>query len=332
MDGMNATVVRPGFLTTIQDLGRPGFRRCGVTPGGAVDSHAMRIANLLVGNDESDAGLEITLGGLRLRFSEDLCVAWCGGGFDVRIGEATLPAGHACFVGAGKELRFGHVKSGCRAWLAISGGIDAPPVLGSRSTDLRGGFGGLEGRPLRESDRLPLGQHSHHAQMLVSKLRELHIANWSAPPEWAMPGSVKSEQELRVVRGADWTRFLSAAIESFRTQSFTTSSDSDRMGVRLEGPHLQGSDEADLISEAVAPGTIQVPPGGKPILLLADCQTIGGYPKLAHVITIDLPLAAQLRPGDRAQFREVPLAEAHRMLRQREHDVARFRIGLSLHA
>ena len=332
MDRMSATIIRPGILVTIQDLGRPGYRQSGVAPGGAVDAHGLRVANLLVGNEESAAGLEVTLGGLRLRFSDERCVAWCGGIFEVTAGDLTLPAGHACVIAAGEELRFGRAESGCRAWLAISGGVDAPRVLSSRATDVRGGFGGLEGRALRADDRLPLGEHSVRAQTLIASLRDTRLANWGSPTEWALPSSPHGEPVLRVTRGADWTRFSTTTIADFLARSFTISPDSDRMGVHLDGPVLHRSDNgADLISEAVAPGTIQVPPNGQPILLLADCQTIGGYPKLAHVITVDRPLAAQLRPGDRVRFREASLAEAHELLFQRERSLDRFRIGLSLH-
>jgi antagonist of KipI len=332
MDGMIATIIRPGFQTTIQDLGRPGLRQFGVTPGGAVDSHALRVANLLVGNQESDAGLEIALWGLRIRFSDDLCVAWCGGAFEVTANGDFLPAGRACFLRAGEVLSFGGAVPGCRAWLAISGGIVVPLVLRSRSTDLRGGFGGLDGRPLLEGDILSLGKRSSVAQKLIVRLRKARIADWGAPSEWALPIPLIGEPVLRVVRGNDWSRFSAASTANALTRPFTVSPDSDRMGARLQGPDLERSDKgADLISDAVTPGTIQIPPGGQPILLLADCQTIGGYPKLAHVITVDLPLAAQLRSGDRVRFREVPLAEAHRRLIQRQQDLVRFRIGLSLH-
>jgi len=329
---MKAFVLRPGFLTTVQDLGRPGFRQSGITPGGAVDAYAMRIANLLVGNQESDAGLEVTLGGLRMRFRDERCVAWCGAAFDVRIDDSTLPAGHPCFVNDASELSFRHPKAGCRAWLAISGGIKVPLVLGSRSTDLRGKFGGLHGRALNENDRLPLFQNSSRSQELITTLRNARVAGWCAPSEWALPGGSRDRERLRVVRGADWIRFPAQAIETFLSQPFAVSPDSDRMGVRLNGSALQPSEDVgEVVSEAVAPGTIQVPAGGQPILLLSDCQTIGGYPKLAHVITVDLSRAAQLRPGDRASFSEVSLAEAQRLLVQREHDLARFRIGLNLH-
>ena len=149
---MNAIVTRAGFLTSVQDLGRTGFRQFGVSTSGALDSFGLRVANLLVGNDEGAAGLEITLGGLQLRFEDERIVAWCGGEFDVQIGSRALPAGHVAHLQAGDELKFGRAQIGCRCWLAISGGIDVPVVLGSRSTDLRANFGGLEGRALRDGD------------------------------------------------------------------------------------------------------------------------------------------------------------------------------------
>ena len=320
---MNAVVTRAGFLTSVQDLGRTGFRQFGVSTSGALDPFALRVANLLVGNDEGAAGLEITLGGLQLRFADERIVAWCGGEFDVRIGSGALPAGHIAHVPAGEELKVGRAQLGCRCWLAVSGGIDVSVVLGSRSTDLRANFGGLEGRTLRDGDQLSL-QEFRRSQTAAKKT----ISSWGGPHDWVSPA--KRYPILRFVRGADWHRFNDSLLQRFTGDSFAVSSDSDRMGVRLDGPELKREDKTDLISEAVAPGTIQVPPGGKPILLLGDCQTIGGYPKIAHVITVDLGIAAQLRAGDGVRFLEVSMRDGHRLLSERERDVERFRIGLSL--
>ena len=319
---MAATVVRAGFLTSVQDLGRTGFRQFGVTTGGALDSFALRVANLLVGNDEAAAGLEITFGGLQLHFQEERIVAWCGGEFDVRVGQTALPAGHAALVHAGDELKFGRPEIGCRAWLAISGGINAPSVLGSRSTDLRANFGGFDGRALRDGDILPLLQKPRSTPTATG------ISSWSAPHDWVSPA--KRKPILHFLCGVDWARFNDVMIQRFMTESFAVSADSDRMGVRLDDPELKREDDVDLISEAVAPGTIQVPPSGKPILLLGDCQTIGGYPKIAHVIRVDLGIASQLRAGDRVRFSEISLADAHHLLLERERELERFRIGLSL--
>jgi antagonist of KipI len=318
------TVRQAGFLTTVQDLGRPGLQRFGISPGGALDAHALRVANLLLANEETAAGLEITLGGLRVAFDEPRLVAWCGGDFDVRIGEAALSPGRVGLVQAGEELFFNRSNVGCRAWLALAGGIDVAPVLHSRSTDLRAGFGGFDGRPLSHGDLVPL---LNHAPSLDLK-RQMRIFSWRAPADWAMPA--KANPVLRFIRGADWQRLNAAAQQTFLNAEFTISPDSNRMGARMEGPLLRREDRGDLISEAVAPGTIQVPPNGKPILLLGDCQTIGGYPKIAHVITVDFPAAAQLRPGDRVRFREVSLSEAHQLLLAREAELRRFSVGVSL--
>jgi antagonist of KipI len=321
--GTTAVVERAGFLSSVQDLGRTGFRQFGVSTSGALDPFALRVANVLVGNDEGAAGLEITLGGLQLRFEDERSVAWCGGEFDVQIGSRALPAGHVARLQPGSELKFGRAEIGCRCWLAISGGIDAPVVLGSRSTDLRANFGGLQGRTLRDNDQLPLGKY-RRSQTTATE----DISSWGGPHGWVSPA--KGHSTLRFIRGVDWHRFNASTLQHFTDEAFGVSSDSDRMGVRLDGPELKRKDEADLISEAVSPGTIQVPPSGKPILLLGDCQTIGGYPKIVHVITVDLGIAAQLRAGDGVRFLEVSLQDAHRLLMEREHDLERFRIGLSL--
>ena len=320
---MAATALRAGFLTSVQDLGRTGFREFGVSTSGALDLFALRVANLLVGNDEDAAGLEITLGGLQLRFEDDRTVAWCGGEFGVQLGSTTLPAGHACLVSAGDELKFGPAKVGCRSWLAISGGIDVPLMLRSRSTDLRAQFGGFDGRPLRDGDVVQL------AKWAGSPTPTTGISSWTAPHDWVSPAS--GDPILRFVRGIDRHRFTASTLQRLTSEEFTVSPDSDRMGVRLESPELKRQDNVDLISEAVAPGTIQVPPSGKPILLLGDCQTIGGYPKIAHVITVDLGIAAQLRAGDHVRFCEVSLADAQHLLLERERQLELFRVGLSLH-
>ena len=323
---MKATANRAGFLTTVQDLGRAGLREFGISPGGALDPHAMRVANLLVGNDESAAGLEITFGGLRLRFADDRIVAWCGGNFDARTGSTMLPAGHPALVRSGEDLSIESPAIGCRAWVAISGGIDVPIVLGSRSSDLKAGFGGINGRPIRDGEEVPLGKNPERSKNLAEKLDAQRVAPWKPPHGWS--STAQREALLRFVRGMDESHCASGAMETFSSESFFVSLDSDRMGVRLDGRRLDRSSNADLVSEAVVPGTVQLPPSGKPILLLNDCQTIGGYPKIAHVITVDLSIAAQLRPGDTVRFREVSLADAHRAWLERERDLEQFRHGI----
>jgi antagonist of KipI len=320
---MKLKILRAGFLTSVQDLGRVGFREFGISIGGALDSHALRVANLLTGNDEAAAGLEVTFGGLHIGFDDERLVAWCGGDFSVRAASTSLPPGHAGRLGAGEELIFDRPKSGCRSWLAISGGVDVPVVLGSRSTDLRANFGGLEGRALRDGEDIALGKR----RSATAATTEI-ISSWSAQHDWA--NTAKAEPVLRILRGADWKRFNASSHLALTTKAFTVTPDSNRMGARLEGAELKRNEDVDLVSEAVAPGTIQVPPNGKPIVLLGDCQTIGGYPKIAHVVTVDLPIAAQLRAGDKVRFREVTLADAHRLLFERERELEQFRIGIKM--
>jgi antagonist of KipI len=325
---MKIEIVRAGFLTTVQDLGRVGSRRFGVSVGGALDAQAMRVANLLAGNDEEAAGIEITSGHTRLQFVDERIVAWCGGEYKAVVGAQPIPSGHSVFVSTNDELSISGPYRGCRGWLAISGGIDVPVVLGSRSTDLRGSFGGLEGRLLRDGDKLALGKKSQRADGWIKGLHQQKIAPGAAPPYWSDP--TQGKPLLRVIRGVDWKRFDARSQKAFFAESFMVTADSDRMGARLEGPELKRDDNVDLVSEGVSPGTIQIPPNGRPIVLLGDCQTIGGYPKIAHVITVDLCAAAQLREGDRVRFVEVSLAEADHLRVERERELERFRVGLSL--
>ncbi len=306
----SVTVLRAGPLLTVQDLGRPQQRRAGISPGGALDLLAARVANLVVGNVEGAAVFEITLGPSRFAFTDETVVALCGADLGVASGKPirVLP---------NEPLALAAPERGCRAWLAISGGLDIPEVLGSRSTDLRGKFGGWEGRALRDGDEIPLNDNYLNPG-----------SGWCAPNEWARPAS--PHPVLRVVRGAEWEAFTADARAAFFEQSFTVSAQADRMGARLVGEKLARIREVELTSEAVAPGTIQVANDQQPILLLGDCQTLGGYPKIAHVITVDLPVAAQLRPTDTVRFQLVTLEKAQTLFVAREKDLARFRIGLQL--
>ncbi|CAN5631806.1 5-oxoprolinase subunit PxpC [soil metagenome] len=309
---MQVMLLRAGYGTTVQDLGRFGWRASGVSVSGALDAHALRVANLLVGNKETAAGLEVALGTVRLRFEDERLVAWCGG--DFRTG---LPRGRPVLVRAGEEVQWEARENGGRAWLAISGGVAVSPVLGSRSTDARAALGGTL---LQDGEVLSLGGAGAPSR------RSPDGPAWFAPNEWT--NTTPSKRLLRVIRGAECPLFSSA--EALLHEPFLVTAASDRMGARLQGAQLHRHHHGDLLSEPVIAGTIQVPPGGDPILLLADCQTIGGYPKIAHVITVDLAGAAQLQAGDVVRFSEVSLGEAHRLLLERERDLAWFRAGLSL--
>jgi antagonist of KipI len=287
------TVVQPGLFTTIQDLGRPGHRAAGVPLSGAADPVSLRLANLLVGNPEDAAALECTLLGPTLRFERDSVMALVGGDFPGWPGNA------ATRVPAGTVITLGHATAGCRGYLAVAGGIVVEPVLGSRSTLVAAGLGGLGGRPLRAGDRLAAGA-AGGGQRAAGQL--------AVQPH-------RGPCVLRIIPGEQAEVFAVAAW----SRNFRVSSRSDRMGVRLEGASLPGAGAfAGMGSVAVFPGTVQVPPDGQPIVLLADAQTIGGYPVLGQVIRADLPRAAQLRPGDHVRLEPVTLAEAHVALRHQE--------------
>lgn len=298
-------VLRAGMLTTVQDSGRRGHRADGVPLSGAADPLALRLANLVAGNDEHAAGFECTLVGPTLRFARDAVVAWGG------AESAALPSGRPVAVRAGATLEIGPLRRGARGYLAIAGGIDVTPVLGSRSTFVRAGLGGLDGRALRDGDALPIAAGTRDTR-----------GSWQID-ERIVPRHVATPT-VRVIAGAHAEDF-----EGWREREFSVSAHSDRMGVRLAGVVARRGPARELVSSPVAPGTIQVPPDGQPIVLLAEAQTIGGYPQLAHVITADLPLVAQLRPGEAVKFTEVSLDEALRAAAARERALGLLREGLA---
>lgn len=299
-------VLRAGMLTTVQDLGRPGHRAMGVVQGGAADAFALRVANLLVGNPEDAAGLEFTLIGPELKVVRDSLVALGGAEFE------GLPRWQPVRIPAGTVLKLGHARSGCRGYLAIAGGVEVPPVLGSRGTYLRAGLGGHEGRALRDGDALSVPAVNRTVR------DHWHIDERIVPP-------YSSHPILRFVRGAQAGEFG----EPLLAGEYAVSVQSDRMGLRLAGPEQVRRSSVELLSSPVAPGTVQVPPDGRPIVLLADAQTIGGYPQIGHIISPDQPLAAQLRPGDRVRFQEIGLEAAHELALAREHALAMLREGLA---
>jgi antagonist of KipI len=302
-------VIKPGLLTTVQDRGRPGYRSAGVPFGGAMDAFALRMANLIVGNPDGAAGLEITLLGPELEFTADTVVAVGGAEFE------GAPPWRPLLLRAGERLKFGECRQGCRAYLAVGGGLDVVPALGSRSTYLPGGFGGLGGRALREGDEIEIG-----AGLPGAGGSRRHMS-WRVSPS-VLP-AYSPHPVLRAIRGAQADDF---GAELWETE-FQVSPKSDRMGLRLAGRKLARASAAELPSSAVAPGTVQVPPEGQPILLMADAQTIGGYPQAAHIIGPDLPLAAQLRPGESLRLSEVSVEEAHRLALARDRDLAMVQLG-----
>ncbi len=312
---MKLHLTRSGLQTSVQDRGRFRYRKDGVACAGALDLAALRLCQLLVGNDEGVAGIEIGGGRLAARFEDDRLIAWHGGVYEARVAGETIPARSSVQVRAGEVLELRAIEPS-RTWLAISGGIDVPLILGSRSTHTRSGIGG---NFLPDGEVLPLAAETDLARALRAAF-STRASSWSAP---LFP--VRKER-LRVVAGKDWTEELGAELQG---ATFRISTQSDRMGLRLENAVLENvSGGAEQISEPVVPGTIQLPPNGQLILLLADCQTIGGYPKIAHVVTVDLADAAQLQSHNHVRFVAVPVDEARGWLQKREDDIALFAAGL----
>ena len=289
-------VIRPGMLTTVQDAGRWGVQARGVPVAGPMDPCSHRVANALVGNARDAALLEVTLIGPDLEFEDERIVAIAGAEFHVTLDGRGVPM-HAPFVvSSGARLTFGARQRGARAYLAVSGGIATPPVLGSRATHVISAVGGLDGRALRAGDRLPL---------LPSPVAQ--PAGAPVEPIVPLPGGTA---RVRVMAGPQREYFAPDALAMLESAPYMIRPDSDRMGFRLDGPVLTHTRGADVISDATPLGVLQVPASGQPILLMADRQTTGGYPKIATVITADMPIAGQLGPGDAIQFAVCTLQEA----------------------
>lgn len=296
-------VVKPGLLTTVQDLGRRGHRAFGMPLAGAIDPRSHALANLLAGNAPGAATLELTLLGPTLRFERAAYVGVCGTDLRARLDGAPVANGSGFLVPAGAELAFASAAAGVRAYLAVRGGIDVPPVLGSRATYTRAALGGFQGRTLRAGDRLPLAPGA----------AEGPTAPRALPAELLPP--VSGEVRLRVLLGPQDDRFADEARATFLGAAYAVTNRNDRMGYQLEGPPLRHREKADIVSDALCPGAVQVPGSGMPIVMMADCQTTGGYAKLATVIGPDVARLGQARLGDRVRFVACDDAEAVAALR-----------------
>ena len=297
----HVVVVRPGLLTTVQDLGRWGHQATGVPVSGPLDPVAHRIANAAVGNPPDAAVLEVTIAGPELRFENDAVVAIAGADLRPTINGSGMPSRVAVRCAAGSTLRFGDRRAGARAYLAFDGGVAVPPVLGSRATHTLSGLGGMQGRALAAADRLPLGERR------------------DAPGTVAdVASSTSGGVRLRIIPGPQDAYFPDTALETLQRTRFTVGAQSNRMGYRLSGAQVPRLAADELISGPTFAGAIQVPPSGEPILLMADRQTTGGYPQVATVITADLPAAGQLAPGDWVEFQVCSRSDALAALRQVE--------------
>jgi biotin-dependent carboxylase-like uncharacterized protein len=313
---MSLEVIEPGFLTTVQDAGRPDWTHVGVPTGGACDRWSLAVANLLAGNPPGAAALEMTLVGGAFRAMTSLRIGLAGAdlGGHVRETSRLLAAGQAHLVAAGSTIVFPGVAdadAGARAYLALAGGIDVPEVLGSRSTALAAGFGGLGGRAVRSGDVIAATADADRA---AGPRNSTQARDSNHPwPESVWPADDADHDigaPIRII-GGPWTGTGDLVANSWRVAA-----GSDRVGLRLEGPPIHLHDRADLPSFAVIPGSIQVPPDGAPIVLLADAQTTGGYPVIAIAIAADMPRLGQLRPGSEVRFAEATTATATDAIRR----------------
>lgn len=320
---MNITVLRPGLLTSIQDRGRRGFQKYGVIVSGVMDDYAHRLANIIVGNEPGEGVLEMSLFGPSLRLEQDSLLAITGGDMEPSINGIPVPMWRPVFVRRGSVLDFKSCRRGCYSYLAVAGGYAIAPVMGSKSTYLRAGIGGFQGRALQEGDILPIStslpeQACRLMKQLADRLleRPFIAADWFVPsahiPEPSQPISV------RVTRGGQYDLFTPESQAQFFNSLFQVSPQSDRMGCRLAGPGLILCEALEMVSEPVVLGTVQVPPDGNPIVLMADRQTAGGYPCIAQAAAVDAALIAQAGPGDLICFQEISIKEAETLYLERE--------------
>ncbi len=306
-------VLEPGILTTIQDLGRYGFSRYGVPPSGALDAFSFRVGNLLVGNGEGEAGLEITLMGLKIKALREAVIAITGGDLSPSLNEEPVEMWRTHLLVEGDIIAFKRVRAGCRAYLAVGGGFAVPKIMGSCSTYLSGNFGGLEGRKLRRGDILCTPDFPPALDKLGLRF----------PTEWIpSPGEGIS---LRVVAGPQDHHFSEKGIKTFHSSSYQVTPQSDRMGVRLEGPKIERRSDVEesIISEGLISGAVQVPGDGKPIIILTELVT-GGYTKIATIISADLSTVAQLKPGDRVRFKTISVEASRLLLKEQEERLIKF--------
>ncbi len=314
---MSVTVISPGLLSTVQASARNGWRHLGVGGSGAVDGFSLSIANLLVGNSVHAAAIEMTLAGPRLHFAHAARIAICGARIDTHLDGHALPNWRRIDIPANSELRIGACRRGARAYLAVAGGLQITSILGSASTDLRAGFGGVDGRSLQAGDALTVanGFRPSGDQVVID-------SRWIDP----LPDiDFKKPTIIHLLPGSDALTNYDMLFDG----DWKVGTASNRQGLRLEGTNLQIADTRERISEPVFPGTLQLPPDSQPILLLADAQTHGGYPRIGHAIRADWPRLAQLQSGDLLRFVRCDARQAQQKLIEQRQRIARMAIAIS---
>ncbi len=327
---MSLRIIKPGISTTLQDAGRKGYQAAGVPISGAMDTNSLRLANILCGNDQGSVVLETTLHGAEWLVEEEQLIAFSGGGTTLHINNQPAPLNHAIRVKASSLLSLKPSPDGCRTYLAVAGGFKAKTDLKSSSTYKTASFGGYEGRALKTGDLLEWNNErtvmsDKIKESLVLNGRDFTLAGWHI--DFNIPGKGKT---IRIFKGPEWDWFDDHTSEKLFTNSFAVSNQSDRMGYRLSGGPLMLSTKREMISTAVCSGTIQVTHEGNLVILMADAQTTGGYPRMAMVAAVDLPACAQLRPGDRVHFSEISIDKAEDLYLEREQLLRQIQLALKL--
>ena len=324
---MHIRIRKAGMFSTVQDSGRRTYLSQGVPISGAMDKLSARIANQALGNDKHAAVIEFAYGGAVFHAESDLLIAYSGTGAVLKIHSRNLPADRPLFVPKGTEVHLADTASGCYTYLAVAGGWNVPDVLGSRSTYLPAEFGGLQGRMLRKGDVIhAIPPSSAIAQSLFDQLagKAVNYPNWGIAHRSFLPVDRKV---IRVVPGQEFNWFEGQSVVNFLSAPFRITRQSNRMGYRLDGPVMRSHTKRELLSTAVAPGTIQVTGAGKLIVLMADSQTTGGYPRLAQIAAVDIPLCAQCRPGDELFFKEISRQEAEKLFLYQEEQAKKLSVA-----
>ncbi len=325
---MQISIIKPGFLSILQDLGRNLFRSQAVPVSGAMDTLSARIANKAIGNNDGAVVIEFSCATAVFIADTDILIAYAGDCAILKSGDRYLPAERPLFIPAGKVLNFTKNPAGSRTYLAVSGGWDVPEVLGSRSTYLTASFGGFQGRPLQKGDLLKSSDYlTSISKKILSRLegREINFPNWGIARQLLLPVNRKN---IRVVPAQEFIWFDGRSMVDFLSKPYTLTAQSNRMGYHLEGSILNRIIKDELLSTAVVPGTIQVTGNGSLVLLMADCQTTGGYPRIAQVAAIDLPLCGQLSPGDQIYFKEISGQEAEMLYLEREQQLRKLTLAV----
>ncbi|MEH3112458.1 biotin-dependent carboxyltransferase family protein [Pedobacter terrae] len=319
---MKISIIKPGLLSTVQDMGRYQYLSQAVPVAGAMDELAHRLANKAVGNDDHCATIEFTYADASFKAETSILIAYAGDGAFLVYNNELMPAEKPLFVAAGSVIKLINNPLGVRTYLAIAGGWDVPDVMESKSTYLTAAFGGYKGRALQKTDILVSGSKlSEISYKILNQLtkRSLTYPNWSISRNSLLP---ENRKKIRVVLANEICWFDATSILSFLTNTYAIDLRSNRMGYQLTGKPLVKKVKEELLSTAVSPGTIQVTGNGHLVILMADCQTTGGYPRIAHVAAVDLPLCAQLKPGDGIQFSEISRVEAEELYLEREYDLS----------